>query len=30
LPASSVDKYVTVLKLQLDGPVKVYRGQGGL
>jgi alpha-L-fucosidase len=30
LPASSLDKYVTVLKLQLDGPVKVYRGQGGL
>ena len=29
LPATK-DPYMTVLKLQLDGPVKLYRGHGGL
>ena len=29
VPASVKDKYVTVLKLKLDKPVKLYRGQGG-
>ncbi len=29
VPATVVDKYVTVLKLKLDKPVKLYRGQGG-
>jgi len=26
---SALDKYVTVVKLKLDGPIKLYRGQGG-
>ncbi|ULQ50708.1 alpha-L-fucosidase [Flavihumibacter fluvii] len=30
LPENVLDKYVTVLKLKLDKPVKLYRGQGGL
>lgn len=30
LPETALDKYVTVLKLKLDKPVKLYRGQGGL
>jgi alpha-L-fucosidase len=30
LPAAVKDPYMTVLKLTLDGPVKLYRGQGGL
>ena len=30
LPEVALDKYVTVLKLKLDKPVKLYRGQGGL
>lgn len=30
LPESALDKYVTVIKLTLDKPVKLYRGQGGL
>lgn len=30
LPETVLDKYVTVLKLKLDKPVKLYRGQGGL
>jgi alpha-L-fucosidase len=29
VPANVLDKYVTVLKLKLDKPVKLYRGQGG-
>jgi len=29
VPESVLDKYVTVLKLKLDKPVKLYRGQGG-
>ena len=29
LPEAALDKYVTVLKLKLDKPVKLYRGQGG-
>ncbi len=29
VPENSTDKYVTVLKLKLDKPVKLYRGQGG-
>jgi alpha-L-fucosidase len=30
VPEKLKDPYMTVLKLQLDGPVKLYRGQGGL
>lgn len=30
VPERSKDRYMTVLKLQLDGPVKLYRGHGGL
>jgi alpha-L-fucosidase len=30
MPASSVDEYMTVLALSLDGPVRLYRGHGGL
>lgn len=30
VPKESLDKYLTVIKLKLDGPVKLYRGQGGL
>ena len=30
VPESVKDKYVTVLKLKLDGKLKLYRGQGGL
>lgn len=29
VPVNVLDKYVTVLKLKLDKPVKLYRGQGG-
>jgi alpha-L-fucosidase len=30
VPESVLDTYVTVLKLKLDAPVKLYRGHGGL
>ncbi|WP_295664025.1 alpha-L-fucosidase [uncultured Mucilaginibacter sp.] len=30
LPEGVQDKYITVLKLKLDKPIKLYRGQGGL
>jgi alpha-L-fucosidase len=30
VPESAADKYVTVLKLKLDGPVSLYSGHGGL
>lgn len=30
VPEKIRDQYMTVLKLTLDGPVKLYRGQGGL
>ncbi|XOV94130.1 MAG: alpha-L-fucosidase [Bacteroidota bacterium] len=30
VPAEVQDKYVTVLKLELDEPVSLYRGKGGL
>jgi len=30
IPESEQDEYVTVLKLKLDGPVKLHRGKGGL
>jgi alpha-L-fucosidase len=30
VPADVQDKYVTVLKVELDGAVKLYRGRGGL
>ncbi len=30
LPEAALDKYVTVLKVKLDKPIKLYRGQGGL
>ncbi len=29
VPENVLDKYVTVLKLKLDKPVRLYRGQGG-
>jgi alpha-L-fucosidase len=29
VPANVGDKYITVLKLKLDKPVRLYRGQGG-
>jgi len=29
VPSNVLDKYVTVLKLKLNKPVKLYRGQGG-
>ena len=30
VPEKSKDQYMTVLKLKLDGKLKLYRGQGGL
>ena len=30
VPKESLDKYLTVIKLKLDGPVRIYRGHGGL
>lgn len=30
VPQQTLDKYITVLKVKLDGPVKLYKGQGGL
>lgn len=30
VPENVQDEYVTVLRLKLDGPVKLYRGKGGL
>lgn len=30
VPEGVQDKYMTVLKLKLDGPIKLYRGKGGL
>ena len=30
VPATSLDKYITVLKVTLDKPIKLYRGKGGL
>jgi alpha-L-fucosidase len=30
VPENLNDKYVTVLKLQLDGPISMYKGTGGL
>jgi len=30
VPENVADKYVTVLKVKLDKPLKLYRGQGGL
>ena len=30
VPEQVLDNYVTVLKLRLNGPVKLYRGRGGL
>jgi alpha-L-fucosidase len=29
VPENTLDKYVTVVKLKLDKPLKLYRGQGG-
>ncbi len=29
VPDGAQDKYVTVIKLELDGPVRLYRGKGG-
>ena len=29
VPENVLDKYITVLKLKLDKPVKLYSGQGG-
>ena len=30
VPATVADKYITVLKVKLDKPVGLYKGQGGL
>lgn len=30
IPENVLDKYITVLKVKLDKPLKLYRGQGGL
>jgi alpha-L-fucosidase len=30
VPPAALDKYVTVLKVELDGPIQLYRGKGGL
>ena len=30
VPATTLDKYITVLKVTLDKPIKLYRGKGGL
>lgn len=30
VPATTLDTYITVLKVQLDKPIKLYRGKGGL
>jgi alpha-L-fucosidase len=30
VPATSLDTYITVLKVTLDKPIKLYRGKGGL
>jgi alpha-L-fucosidase len=30
VPVNVMDKYITVLKVKLDKPIKLYRGQGGL
>ena len=30
VPPQAIDKYVTVLKLSLDGPMRLYSGAGGL
>ena len=30
VPATSLDKYMTVLKIELKNPVRLYRGSGGL
>ena len=30
VPENVLDKYVTALKVQLDSPIKLYRGKGGL
>ena len=29
LPETALDKYITVIKLKLNKPVNLYRGQGG-
>ena len=29
LPVRAMDEYMTVVRLQLDGPIKLYRGKGG-
>ena len=30
VPVTTLDKYITVLKVTLDKPIKLYRGKGGL
>jgi alpha-L-fucosidase len=30
IPGNVLDKYVTVLKVKLDGPIRLYSGRGGL
>ena len=30
VPATTLDNYITVLKVKLDKPIKLYRGKGGL
>jgi alpha-L-fucosidase len=29
VPLAGMDEHMTVLKLQLDGPLRLYRGKGG-
>ena len=30
IPDTAMDGYMTVLEVKLDGPVKLYKGKGGL
>lgn len=30
IPKAAMDEYMTVLEIKLDGPVRLYKGQGGL
>ena len=30
IPGTATDGYMTVLEVKLDGPIKLYKGKGGL
>jgi len=30
IPSTAVDEYITVLEVKLEGPIKLYKGKGGL